>query len=64
MSSIPFAATGLVICWNLPMNRERSSHSSLVARRVSLSSSCAMKSNTIGVVPPARIFALRTASVT
>ena len=30
VSSMPLAATGLVICWNFPMNRARSSHSSLV----------------------------------
>ena len=30
---MPLAATGLVICWNLPMNRARSSHSSGVAGR-------------------------------
>src|SRR4026207_1756012 len=46
VSSIPLAATGLVICWNLPMNRARSSHSSLVVIRVCLSRSRSMKSQT------------------
>ena len=43
---MPLAATGLVICWNLPMNRARSSHSSWLPAGVCLSSSRSMKSNT------------------
>ena len=63
VSSMPLAATGLVICWNLPMNRPRSSHSSVVAIGVSWSSRRSMKSKTSVVTAGVRRFALRTASV-
>src|SRR5262249_28841968 len=46
---MPLAATGLVICWNFPMNRARASHSSLEVIRVCLSRSCSTKSNTSAV---------------
>ena len=54
---MPFAATGLVICWNLPMNRARSSHSSGASVRRRFSRSRSTKSNTRPVTPGDRRFA-------
>jgi hypothetical protein len=62
VSSMPFAATGLVICWNLPMKRARSSHSSGAVTGVCLSSRRWTKSNTTPVTPGALRFAACTAS--